>query len=49
MMLKNSDYIDISEEKKIKLLAYKVKGGASAWWEHIQNERGLIDKQSIII
>jgi hypothetical protein len=27
------DYIDIPEDKKVKLVAYRLLGGASAWWE----------------
>ena len=27
------DYMDILEDKKVKLVAYRLLGGASAWWE----------------
>jgi hypothetical protein len=30
------EYMNITEEKKVKLVAYKFKGGASAWWERLQ-------------
>lgn len=27
------EYIEIPEEKKVKVVAYKLEGGASTWWE----------------
>ena len=30
------DYLNISEENQVKLMAYKLKGGASTWWEQLQ-------------
>jgi hypothetical protein len=30
------EYMCITEEKKVKLVAYKLKGGASAWWEWLK-------------
>ncbi|KAH7565398.1 hypothetical protein JRO89_XS09G0201500 [Xanthoceras sorbifolium] len=33
------DYMEVLEEKKVKLVAYKLKGGASAWWEQVQCNR----------
>jgi hypothetical protein len=27
------DYMEILEDKKVKLVAYKLIGGASVWWE----------------
>jgi hypothetical protein len=27
------DYMSIHEDRKVKLVAYKFKGGASTWWE----------------
>ena len=34
------DYMEVPEEKQVKLVAYKLKGGASAWWEQVQcNQR----------
>jgi hypothetical protein len=29
------DYMSIREDRKVKLVAYKFKGGASAWWEKL--------------
>ena len=33
------DYMRVSEEKMIKLVACRLKGGASVWWERLQNRR----------
>ena len=33
------DYMDIPEDKRVKLVAYKLIGGASAWWEQLQLTR----------
>jgi hypothetical protein len=33
------EYISISKEIKVKLVAYKFKGGVSAWWERMQLSR----------
>lgn len=33
------DYMSIREDRKVKLVAYKFKGGASAWWERLQISR----------
>ena len=30
------EYMCILEEKKVKLVAYKLKGGASTWWERLK-------------
>jgi hypothetical protein len=30
------DYMKIREDKKVKLVAYRLMGGASAWWEQLQ-------------
>ncbi|XP_062173564.1 uncharacterized protein LOC133879029 [Alnus glutinosa] len=34
------DYMSIHEDHKVKLVAYKFKGGASTWWEKLQISRG---------
>ena len=33
------DYMDVLEEKRVKLVACRLKGGASTWWEGLQNRR----------
>ncbi|BFG17495.1 hypothetical protein CerSpe_037690 [Prunus speciosa] len=33
------EYMEIPEEKKVKLVAYKLEGGASTWWEQVQISR----------
>ena len=33
---KPSDYMEIPEDKKVKLVAYRLMGGASACWEQLQ-------------
>ncbi|XP_038973523.1 uncharacterized protein LOC113461341 [Phoenix dactylifera] len=33
------DYMEIPDQKKVKLVAYKLKCGASAWWEQLQHKR----------
>jgi hypothetical protein len=33
------DMAYVSEDKHVKLVAYKLKGGAAAWWEQLQNHR----------
>ena len=29
------DYMEVSEENRVKLVAYRLKGGASTWWERL--------------
>lgn len=41
------DYTKIPKEKKVKLVAYKLKSGALVWWEHTNNERRLRSKAPI--
>ncbi|XP_071728633.1 uncharacterized protein [Rutidosis leptorrhynchoides] len=33
------EFADIPENKQVKLVAYRLKGGASSWWEQTQNQR----------
>jgi len=35
------DIMNISQDRKVPLVAYKLKGGAGAWWHHHQEERRL--------
>ena len=30
------DYMGTADEKQVCLVAYKLKGGASAWWDRVQ-------------
>ena len=33
------DYMGVPEEKRVRLVACRLKGGAFAWWERLQNKR----------
>ena len=33
------DYMEIPEDKKVKLVAYKLIEGASIWWEQTRSNR----------
>jgi len=35
------DIMNISQDRKVPLVAYKLKGGAGAWWHRHQEERRL--------
>ena len=41
------DYMNVPDSKQVKLVAYKLKGGASAWWEQLQSNRRREGKQTI--
>ncbi|KAL5548403.1 hypothetical protein UlMin_003634 [Ulmus minor] len=41
------DYTETPEEHKVKLVAYKLNGGASAWWDQEQNTRRRMGKTPI--
>nr|XP_015868921.2 uncharacterized protein LOC107406326 [Ziziphus jujuba var. spinosa] len=41
------DYMNISEKQQAKLVAYKPKGGASAWWEQLQANRRKERKEPV--
>ena len=30
------DYMDTADDKQVCLVAYKLKGKASAWWDHVE-------------
>ena len=30
------DYMSTANDKQVYLVVYKLKGGASAWWDHVQ-------------
>ena len=33
--------MEVPEDRRVSLVAYKLKGGAGAWWHRVQEERGL--------
>ena len=41
------EYMEIAEDKKVKMVALKLKSGASAWWDQIQVNWRLIGKTPI--
>ena len=41
------DYVEVPEEKRVKLVACRLKGGASAWWERLKNRRLREGKQPV--
>jgi hypothetical protein len=41
------EYMNITEEKKVKLVTYKFKGGASTWWERLQLSRSREGKRLV--
>ncbi|PKI73966.1 hypothetical protein CRG98_005642 [Punica granatum] len=41
------EYAEVPEEKRVKLVAYRLKGGASTWWDRVQENRGRVGKQPI--
>ncbi|PKI78459.1 hypothetical protein CRG98_001099 [Punica granatum] len=40
-------YAEVPEENRVKLVAYRLKGGAFAWWDRVQENRGRVGKQPI--
>lgn len=41
------EFMEISEEKQVKYVAYKLKGGASAWWDQMQLSRTRLGKPPV--
>jgi expansin (peptidoglycan-binding protein) len=41
--------MSIPEEHKLKLVVYKFKGGASAWWEQLQILRARQGKEPVTL
>ena len=39
--------MEVPEEKRVKLVTCRLKGGASAWWERLQNRRLREGKQLV--
>lgn len=33
------EYMEDLEDRQVKMIAYKLKGGASAWWDRIQSTK----------
>ena len=40
-------YMDTPEQKKVRLVALKLKGGASAWWEQLEANRQRYNKRPV--
>lgn len=43
------DFAEIPEDRQVKLVAYRLKGGASSWWEQVQNQRQRMGKPPVRI
>ncbi|MCP6313388.1 hypothetical protein NL444_28355, partial [Klebsiella pneumoniae] len=41
------EYMEIPDEKQVKLVAYKLKGGASALWDNLQQNHSRQRKAPI--
>ncbi|CAB4263480.1 unnamed protein product [Prunus armeniaca] len=41
------DYKEVSDEKKVKIVAIKLKSNASAWWEQLKTRRDRTGKSKI--
>ena len=41
------NYLSISEENQVKLVAYKLKGATSAWWKQLQYNHQRQGKQRV--
>lgn len=41
------EYMNVPEEKQVTLVAYKLRGGASAWWENLKLTRCRAGKRPI--
>ena len=41
------DYKELSDERKVKLVAIKLRGYASLWWENLKKERDRLGKDRI--
>ena len=38
------DYKELSDERKVKLVAIKLKGSSSLWWENLKKRKGSTGK-----
>lgn len=43
------DIMDIPEDRQVKIVAYKLRGGASAWWENVQDTRSRQGRRPITV
>lgn len=41
------DYVDVPNDKRVKLIAYKLRDRATAWWDKVQFERRIANKSPI--
>lgn len=41
------DMLKVHENKQAKYIAYKLRGGAMAWWDTVQNDQIVLGKTSI--
>ena len=41
------EVMNIPEDRKVSLVAYKLKGGASAWWHRLQEDRILREETRV--
>ena len=41
------EYMEVQEEKRVRLVACRLKGGAFAWWERLKNRRIRARKQQV--
>ena len=41
------DYIEVLEDKRVRLVACRLKGEASTWWKRLQNRRIREEKQPV--
>ena len=41
------DWKEVPEERKVKLVGAKLRGPASTWWKHYQNDREVRGKEKV--
>ena len=41
------DYMGIPEQQQVKIVAYRLQGGASVWWDQIQFTRRREGKRAV--
>lgn len=42
------NYYEMPEDKKVRLVPYKLCRGASAWWDDLQNERRMVNQAPVV-